>query len=256
LDITNQEAVRSAFAELKPDTIVNAAAYTAVDRAESEPELCHNVNAEGARIVALAAHACGSRLVQISTDFVFEGKSSTPYLPDDTPNPLSVYGESKLRGERAVLETLAERAVVLRTAWIYSAWGRNFVLKMLQVMTDRGEVSVVADQFGSPTSARSLARTLWHLVIQADVHGIHHWTDAGVASWYDFAVAIAEGGSALNLVPAGVEVKPINTVEYPTPARRPAYSVLNTRATNVALGIEPMHWRENLGEILREIAGG
>jgi dTDP-4-dehydrorhamnose reductase len=254
LDITCEGAVRDAFTDLRPDIVLNAAAYTAVDRAESEPELCHAVNARGARLLAMAAAANGTRFVHVSTDFVYDGKSSTPYAPDDAPHPLGVYGESKLLGERAVLEVLAERAAVVRTAWIYSAWGRNFVCTMLQLMAERGAVRVVADQVGSPTSSRSLARTLWQLARRTDVHGIQHWTDAGLASWYDFAVAIAEEAAALNLVPSSVSVTPISTSEHPTAARRPAYSVLDSRATNARLEVTPVHWRKNLRETLREIA--
>jgi dTDP-4-dehydrorhamnose reductase len=256
LDITRQEAVFAALANTRPDTVLNVAAYTAVDRAESESQICHSVNAGGARALAIAARAQGARLIQVSTDYVYDGNSSVPYSPDIVPHPVSVYGESKLRGEQAVLDTLAERATVLRTAWVYSAWGNNFVRKMLQLMSERGAVSVVSDQVGSPTSARSLARALWKLVAHLDIQGIHHWTDAGLASWYDFAVAIAEDGRCLNLVPPNVDVEPISTLEYPTAARRPSYSVLDSRATGAALGIAPVHWRKNLRETLREIAGG
>jgi dTDP-4-dehydrorhamnose reductase len=256
LDITHDEAVRAAIGTIRPGIILNAAAYTAVDRAEREPQACHSVNADGARFLALAALAHDARLVHVSTDYVYDGESSIPYAPDVAPHPLNAYGESKWRGEQAVLSILGERVTVLRTAWIYSAWGNNFVHKMLQLMAERGAVRVVADQVGSPTSARSVARILWHIVRRPDVHGIHHWTDSGRISWYDFAVAIAQDGSSLDLLPASVQVSPISTMEYPTPARRPRYSVLDSSRTCAALGIQPMDWRENLRQTLREIANG
>jgi dTDP-4-dehydrorhamnose reductase len=154
-----------------------------------------------------------------------------------------------------VQEVLGERATILRTAWVYSSRGQNFVLTMLRLMREKRRVRVVADQVGTPTSARSVANALWELV-RRSLRGIHHWTDAGVASWYDFAVAIAEEGSGLGLVPTGVEVIPIATEDYPTAARRPAYSVLDKRVTTEALEIRPVHWRENLRLTLQEIASG
>jgi dTDP-4-dehydrorhamnose reductase len=256
LDITSRESVVATISDVQPDVIVNAAAYTAVDRAESEPDTCNKVNADGARLLAVGAREHGARLLQVSTDYVFDGATSVPYHPDAIPHPLGVYGESKRRGEQLVLEALGDRAIVLRTAWVYAAWGSNFVRKMLQLMAERHVVSVVADQVGSPTSARSVAQVLWRLVGGTELHGIYHWTDAGVASWYDLAVAIAEEGRAFKLVSAGIDVKPISTSEYPTPARRPHYSVLDTHLTRVALEMRPKHWRDNLRETLKEIAGG
>ncbi|HKE43791.1 MAG TPA: dTDP-4-dehydrorhamnose reductase [Steroidobacteraceae bacterium] len=256
LDITSEESVRATVRKMQPDVIVNVAAYTAVDRAESEVDQCNQVNAQGAQYLAQCAQECGARLLQVSTDYVFDGTSTTPYQADASPRPLNVYGESKLRGERAVLETLADRAVVLRTAWVYAAAGSNFLRTMLRLMSERRQVRVVSDQVGSPTAARSIADVLWRLVARTDAHGIHHWTDAGVASWYDFAVAIAEEGAALKLLPPQIEVSPISTQEYPTPARRPAYSVLDKRATCALLGLQPVHWRTSLRAVMSEIASG
>lgn len=254
LDIAHEDAVRATVARIQPDAILNAAAYTAVDRAESEAVPCHNVNEHGAGFLATSARECGARLVHISTDFVFDGTASIPYSPDSVPRPINVYGESKWRGEQAVLGILGDRAVILRTAWVYSARGNNFVCKMLRLMREQGEVNVVADQFGTPTAAHSVARALWELVRRTDLGGIHHWTDAGVASWYDFAVAIAEEASALELLPADVVVRPIRTEDFPTPARRPRFGVLDKRSTSIALGLQPRHWRDNLRETLKEIA--
>jgi dTDP-4-dehydrorhamnose reductase len=262
LDIADASAVSDYVRLHVPDVIINAAAYTAVDRAESEPELARKVNADGPRHLAAAANAAtgaarapGIRLIHLSTDFVFDGAASVPYRPEAATNPLGVYGATKLAGERAVLEGLPGRSVVLRTAWVYAAEGANFVRTMLRVMKANGTVRVVADQVGTPTAARSLAETIWQLVAKPDVTGIHHWTDAGVASWYDFAVAIAEEGALLGLVPANVTVNPIATAEYPTPARRPSYSVLD-KTSLTSLGLTPLHWRKRLRSVLGEMKGG
>lgn len=256
LDISREDAVRAITDSVRPDVIVNAAAYTAVDRAETESAACYQVNAEGPRFLAKSAKDQGARLLHISTDFVYDGKASSPYLPDAIPRPLGVYGASKRRGEEAVLETLGSGALVLRTAWVYAAWGNNFLRTMLRLMAERRSVRVVADQVGSPTAARSLADVLWRFVERRDIHGIYHWTDAGVASWYDFAVAIAEEGALMKLLPPDVEVSPISTEEYLTPARRPAYSVLDKRSTYAVLGLRPVHWRTGLRATLGEIARG
>jgi dTDP-4-dehydrorhamnose reductase len=252
LDVSDEQAVESYVRAHSPDVIVNAAAHTAVDRAESEPELARRVNADGPRHLAASARGVGARLIQISTDFVFDGAASVPYQPDSPTNPLSVYGVTKLAGETAVLEALPEHSVILRTSWVYASEGSNFVRTMLRVMKANGSVRVVADQVGTPTSARSLAATLWAIVDKPEIKGIHHWTDAGVASWYDFAVAIAEEGAQLQLVSSEVTVTPIATVEYPTPARRPPYSILDKKSL-ASLGIVPLHWRKRLRSVLGEI---
>jgi len=255
LDIADGGAIGAYVREHSPEVIINAAAHTAVDRAESEPELARRVNGDGPRYFAVAARAGGARLIHVSTDFVFDGAASLPYRPDAATNPLGVYGMTKLAGEKAVLEVLPERSVVLRTAWVYAAEGNNFVRTMLRIMNANRSVRVVADQVGTPTAARSLAETLWRIVVQADIHGIHHWTDAGVASWYDFAVAIAEEGAKLGLVPDNVVVTPIATADYPTPARRPPYSVLD-KTSLTSSGFTPVHWRKRLRDVLGEMKHG
>ncbi|MDB6087301.1 MAG: rmlD [Gammaproteobacteria bacterium] len=255
LDISDEGAVGSYVRTHAPDVIINAAAHTAVDRAESEPELARRVNGDGPRHLATAAREIGARLIHLSTDFVFDGASSVPYRPDSPTNPLSVYGVTKLAGEAAVLGLIPEHSVILRTSWVYAAEGSNFVRTMLRAMNANGSVRVIADQVGTPTSARSLAETLWAIVDKPDIEGIHHWTDGGVASWYDFAVAIAEEGAHLGLVSSDVSVTPIATVEYPTPARRPSYSVLDKRSLT-ALGFVPVHWRKRLRSVLGEIKNG
>jgi len=255
LDIVAAGSVRERVARERPDVIINAAAYTAVDKAQSEPAQAHAINAAGPGFLATAAAECGARLIHLSTDFVFDGRASSPYPADAPTHPLSVYGTTKLAGERAVLEALPDDALIVRTAWVYAAEGTNFMRTMLRVMRERGAVRVVTDQVGTPTAARPLAMLLWQLAARREIRGIHHWTDAGVASWYDFAVAIAEEGGALGLLPSAVTVTPIATEEYPTPARRPSYSVLDKRSL-MALGYIPTHWRQRLRETLKVLTHG
>jgi len=254
LDIGDERAVGAAVEHYLPDVIINGAAYTAVDRAEKEPDEAQRINAAAPRYLAAAAARHGARLLHISTDFVFDGNSSKPYVPDSPTHPLSTYGASKRAGEEEVLRLLPDRSLVLRTAWVYAAQGHNFLRTMLRLMAANRAVRVVADQVGTPTAARSVATILWRLADCPQYSGIHHWTDAGVASWYDFAVAIAEEGAARGMLPADVDVTPIATEEYPTPARRPAYSVLN-RCSLAPLGMTPVHWRANLRVVLGELGG-
>jgi dTDP-4-dehydrorhamnose reductase len=253
LDIRDLAGVRRAVARSGPDLILNAAAYTAVDRAESESEIAWSVNRDGAAHLARAAVEVGARFAHVSTDFVFDGQSSRAYLPDDAPAPLGVYGASKLAGEIAVQETSPE-ALILRTAWVYSPYGGNFLKTMLRLMGERSEVRVVADQIGTPTSAATLAQALWGLC-QAGAKGVHHHTDAGVASWYDFAQAIAEDAPGVGLLKSQPKVLPIRTEDYPTPARRPAFSVLDKTSTWAILGRPSPHWRCAMRDVLQRLAG-
>jgi dTDP-4-dehydrorhamnose reductase len=255
LDVTDASALEDVIGRFAPDVIINAAAYTAVDRAETERELAHRVNAQGPRLIALAARAQPARLIHLSTDFVFDGTRSRPYRPEDPTHALSIYGASKAAGEQAVREVLPQASVVLRTAWVYAAEGRNFVRTMLRILGAQGSARVVSDQVGTPTAAGSVAQAIWGLIQHRELSGIHHWTDAGVASWYDFAVAIAEEAITLGLLKPGVTVVPITTEEYPTAARRPAFSVLDSRSL-CALGIARVHWRERLRSVLEEIRNG
>jgi len=253
LDITDQAVVLEWINNNRPDWIINAAAYTAVDRAEEQSELAYRVNRDGAANMALAAKQSGAKLIHISTDFVFDGCKSSPYQVDDLPNPRNVYGASKQAGDEAILSTLSGDAVIIRTAWVYSSHGQNFVKTMLRLMSERDELGIVTDQIGTPTSAKGLARMIW-LSMDAGLTGIHHWTDAGVASWYDFAVAIYEEAKALGLLEDRVcKIKPIRTLDYPTPATRPACSVLDKTTTWNTLAIEPDHWRVALRNMLVEL---
>lgn len=248
LDIADADALRACVAKVKPDILFNAAAYTAVDKAESEEALALVVNGTAVGTLANAARDVCSRFVHVSTDFVFDGISGVPYSPDAAPNPVSAYGRTKLAGEQAA----GPDALVVRTAWVYAPTGGNFVRTMLRLMGERPEVRVVADQIGTPTYAPDLAKALWTMAVQG-VTGIHHYTDAGAASWYDFAVAIQEEALAVGLLNKAVPVIPINTADFPTPARRPHYSVLDKNSTFAALGAPAPHWRSNLRVMLGEI---
>ncbi len=249
-DLLDEARVQASVAALRPDLIVNAAAYTAVDQAESDEERAYAVNATAAATLAAAARDAGARFVHISTDFVFNGDSALPYRTDAAPDPLSAYGRTKLAGERLVAAAHPS-ALILRTAWVYAAQGRNFVRTMLKLMAERTELGVVADQIGTPTHAASLARAIWALD-SAGATGMHHWTDAGVASWYDFTVAIHEEALALGLLAAPVSVVPIASSAYPTAARRPHMSVLDKSGSWAITG-PAAHWRQELRLALHEL---
>ncbi|MCX2802177.1 dTDP-4-dehydrorhamnose reductase [Microbulbifer thermotolerans] len=253
LDITNGSQVMQAIADYQPAVVINAAAYTAVDKAEEEVEQAYAANATGPENLAIACKEMGARLIHISTDFVFNGDKSTPYKEQDQVQPLGVYGQSKAAGEAAIQRTLPQ-ALILRTAWVYSAHGANFANTMLRLMKERDQLGVVADQIGTPTSTHTLAEAIYGLLEKPDAEGIYHCTDAGTASWYDFAVAIYEEGKASGLLPAEkqVQIKPIATADYPTPASRPAYSVLDKSRLTAALNRDLPHWRHALREIFRE----
>jgi dTDP-4-dehydrorhamnose reductase len=252
LDIGEAPAVVRALADTMPDWLVNAGAYTAVDLAEDEPEKAAAINDTAVGIIAEAAARTGCRVLHLSTDFVFDGTSSRAYLPSDAPHPLSVYGSTKLGGERRILESGAG-GIVLRTAWVYASAGRNFVLTMLRLMREREQIRVVSDQIGAPTWASGLAGIIWGLVEMQAPAGVYHWTDLGVASWYDFAVAIQEEGLARGLLSRPTEVVPITTADYPTRARRPAFSVLDTSGTRALSAAPTAHWRSNLRKMLDEL---
>jgi len=253
LDITDEDAVRRAVAAHTPQWIVNAAAYTAVDRAEGAPAAAQALNATAVGYLARAAESGAARLVHLSTDFVFDGRASVPYEPNAPPAPVSAYGATKLAGERQALGNGA-RAIVVRTSWVYAAYGQNFVRTMLRVMAERPEVRVVCDQTGSPTWASGLAQVLWRLLALDAAAGIYHWCDAGVASWYDFAVAIQEEALQRGLLRHAVPVLPIRSAQYPTAAQRPAYSVLDSAHTRALTGAPATHWRTQLRKMLDELS--
>ena len=252
LDIGSQESVLKKVQEISPDYVINAAAYTAVDKAETEQENAFKVNTIGASYLANAAREISARLIHLSTDFVFDGTKSTPYKPDDPVAPLSVYGKTKAEGEKLVINQYAANSIILRTSWVYSVTGRNFVKTMLNLMKESNELRVVVDQVGSPTWSKGLALTIWAMVTNNIHAGIYHWSDAGVTSWYDFAVAIYEEARAINLVERQISFIPIPTSKYPTPAKRPYYSVLDCSETNKIWSVQSEHWRTALRKMLIE----
>jgi len=254
LDISEPRQIEALLRELRPQIIINAAAYTAVDQAEKQPEQAFAVNALGPENLARAAIATDLRLIHISSDFVFSGLKPSPYLPCDTAEPLSVYGASKLEGENAVLRIAADRALIVRTSWVYSAYGRNFVKTMLDRFENCPSVQVVADQIGSPTWARGLADALWEMTANTALRGVYHWTDAGVGSWYDLAVAVLDYASVLGLVKRPVTIRPVRTSDYSTVAKRPLMSVLDCTDTWKVLKRMPPHWRHAVKEMLSELA--
>jgi len=246
LDITNRNAVLETVRKIRPDVIINAAAYTAVDKAESEPERAHAINALGPEYLARAAAENHCRLIHVSTDFVFDGKKCTPYTPEDTPNPLNVYGRTKLEGEQRIRKILPENSLIIRTAWVYSQVGHNFLNTMIRLMQEKETLHVVADQFGTPTWTFSLARMLLACTKKPDLSGLLHYTDNGSASWYDFAVSIYDILSARIPNLACRTITPIPSREYPTPATRPGFTVLDKTQAIKATGIMPPHWQHHL----------
>lgn len=247
LDLTNAKAVDSYVANNEITHIVNCAAYTAVDRAEEEMMLCAAVNTDAVKNLAMAADANGAKIIHISTDYVFDGTNHRPYRESDKVNPISQYGTTKRKGETLLL-ALAPQAIIIRTAWLYSAHGKNFVKTMLRLADSQPEIKVVCDQIGTPTFARDLARAVVK-VLQSHqwVPGIYHFTDEGAASWYDFAKAI------FRIAGKDVKVTPIPTEDYPTPASRPSYSILDRTRIKATYGIEIPHWEEALADCLRQL---
>jgi dTDP-4-dehydrorhamnose reductase len=258
LDLADHAACRQAVRDHRPDWVLNAGAYTAVDRAESEPDQALAINAGAPQAFAEALAETGGRLLQVSTDFVFNGAQGSPYRPDQALDPLGVYGATKAAGETAALALPGAR--VLRTSWVYGPVGKNFCLTMLRLHALKaaaGEpLGVVADQVGCPTATHTLAAACWRATgIGADADGprILHWSDAGAASWYDFAVAIGELGVAVGLLERAAEVRPLTTADYPTPAQRPSYSLLDCTASRQSLEMDPIHWRASLAQVLAEV---
>ena len=253
LDLADAAACRALVQEHKPDWLINAGAYTAVDQAEREAELAQAVNAGAPAAFAEALQAMGGRLLQVSTDFVFNGSQGSPYRPDQPVDPLGVYGASKAAGETAAAEVLdPARLCILRTSWVYGPVGKNFLLTMLRLTREREQLGVVADQVGCPTATQGLAQACW-AVLEHRAAGVHHWSDAGAASWYDFAVAISELGMSAGLLENPARINPITTADYPTPAQRPSYSLLDCTGTRQALHLPPLHWREALRQVIGDV---
>ena len=256
IDVDKADSVSNTLGSNQFDAVINASAYTAVDLAESEREDAFALNANAVSNLAQFCEQEGCYFLHISTDFVFDGLKSAPYHEDDLINPIGVYGESKAEGEKLVTNAVSDNWAIVRTSWVYSSVGNNFVKTMLRLMSDKEELGVVGDQIGTPTSAKSLAETLVKMC-QQKVAGLFHYTDAGVASWYDFAVAIQNIAFEKELLSKKIPVKSITTSDYPTPAKRPSYSVLDkTKILKHCDKLELAHWQVKLSEVLDEIKQG
>ena len=247
LDITDPAAIEACVADNRINLIVNCAAYTAVDKAESDQALCALLNATAPRHLAEAAQHHGAGLIHISTDYVFDGTAHVPYQEDHLVNPQTIYGHTKAEGEEAVRQACEQYAIV-RTGWLYSPWGNNFVKTMLRLGHEREELGVIFDQIGTPTSARSLARALYAIIGQGIQTGTYHFAGEGVASWYDFTLAIHRLAGITTC-----RVRPLHTEEYPTPAHRPHYSVLDKTKFKQTYGLTIPHWMESLRECIQEL---
>lgn len=259
LNIADAAQIELQFKQSKPDIVINAAAYTAVDKAETEQDKAFAVNNQGVQNLALACKSYGAFLMHVSTDFVFDGTHSKPYQPYDLPCPISIYGESKLAGEQKVNQVLTCKALIVRTAWVYSTQGNNFVKTMLRLMAEKEQLGVIYDQVGTPTWAKGLAKWLWAMSVKvgdipcSEFTPIYHWTDAGVASWYDFAVAIQELAIEKGMLDKDIPILPIDTVQYPTPAKRPSFSLIDKSSAEAVAGIKTVHWRKQLSDMLDEL---
>lgn len=238
LDITNANAIAAVFSGGQFDGVINCAAYTAVDKAESEGEMAYRINAEGAGMLASAARKNNCRFIHFSTDFVFDGSIKRPLLEDDKTNPLSVYGASKLAGEKKVMGSNPD-AIIIRTSWVYSSYGHNFVKTILRLCRERDVLNIVNDQIGSPTYARDLAAAVIQILPKWKP-GVYNYSNGGIATWYEFALAIRD------IAGLKTKINPIETSQYPTPATRPKYSVLDKQKIKSAFGLQIPEWRDSL----------
>lgn len=253
-DICDVQQVQQQIETHLPDVVVNATAYTKVDQAESEVTQAYAINRDGIKLMGEICAQRGIKLLHISTDFVFDGKVNEAYQPDSACHPLSIYGASKRAGEEALASIEGLNYLIVRTAWVYSGRGKNFVTTMLRLMQSRDEISVVNNQLGTPTWANSLARWIWQVIeLTQWPSTIYHWTDAGAASWYDFAYAINELAVQEGLLSNTINIIPIPDYEYPTPAKRPKFSILNTQSAQQLSGITATHWMTNLRTMLKAL---
>ncbi len=245
LDITKEEQITAFFDREEIKYCINCAAYTAVDKAESEPEFARNVNEKGARFLAKSCEEYNAVFIQISTDFVFDGKQSFPYTETDKTTPLSIYGVTKLDGEKATISSV-QKHFIIRTSWLYSEYGNNFLKTMLRLGEEREELSVVCDQIGTPTYAGNLAEIILKIIAEnSDSYGVYHYSNEGVASWYDFAKAIFEESETK------IKLLPIKTEEFLTPAKRPSYSVMDKSKIKETFNLEIPYWRDSLRSVLK-----
>ena len=252
LDISDEVGVNKVVVGFNPDVVINAAAYTAVDKAESEVDLAYAVNAGGPEYLAKACASVSAALIHISTDYVFAGDQAVPYVETDATGPTGIYGQSKLAGEQAVIEHCAKH-IILRTAWVFGAHGNNFVKTMLRLGAERDELGIVADQFGAPTSARGIAETCLNIAEQLDGNpqwGVYHYSGAPYASWFEFAQEIFEESVAAGVLAKAPKLNAITTEQFPTPAKRPSNSRLNCGKIDMAFGIKPDKWRDRLRDMI------
>ena len=255
INLLDANDVKAKLGNYKCSGVINASAYTAVDKAETDELLAYDLNELAVRHLAQACKQLDIHLVHVSTDYVFAGDKGSPYLPTDLVAPNGVYGASKAAGEHELLQTHAQGSCVLRTSWVYSTQGTNFVTTMLRLMKEKPSLGVIDDQIGSPTSSSTLA-IVWLSALQNKLQGVHHVSDEGVASWYDFAASILDIGLELGLLDKGIPIKPIPSSEYPTPAKRPHYSVLCKASLKQNLpDIQLPNWRHALRQVIGEIAG-
>lgn len=259
LDIRSSKAVEAKLSALDANIIINAAAYTAVDQAEQDRENAFASNEQGAANIASWAATNEAWLIHISTDFVFDGEAVSPYEPASEPSPIGVYGESKLAGEVKVQQLLPNAGTIIRTSWLYSEFGNNFVKTMLRLMKERSELSVVDDQIGSPSSTHSLAAVIFAMIRKAQscdeqASGLYHWSDGARISWFDFSQAIQRQGMQFGLLSNEIPIRPIAGSEYPTPARRPAYSVLDRSKTLAEFDCPDLDWEQQLAVVIQAIA--
>ena len=260
LDFSSPSLCYQYIIDLKPDWVINAAAFTAVDLAEEQHNLSYKVNSESPREIAKALNEIGGKLIHISTDYVFKGDSGKPYKTFDKRYPLNTYGKSKAMGEDNIRNVFSDQnnAIILRTSWLMGAVGKNFVLKMLHLIEEKNMLKVISDQVSAPTSTRSLSDICWRLITNVtegkNVSPVLHWSDAGVASWYDVAYAISEFGESFNLIKKAANIVPVKSSEYPTIAVRPSFSVLDISDTILEIGQSPLNWRHELMKTVRQIS--
>jgi dTDP-4-dehydrorhamnose reductase len=255
VDIASSSSLIDTLTAYQAEAVINASAYTAVDQAESDTENAYALNALSVGNIAQACKSLSIPLIHISTDFVFHGDKGAPYLPNDDINPLGVYGASKAEGEKLITQIYPENSAIIRTSWVYSTHGNNFVKTMLKLMSCKPELGIISDQIGSPTYAKGLAEAcILSLTNTVKLNGIHHYTDTGVASWFDFAVAIQNMGLEFGLLDKKIPIKPITTAQYPTPAHRPHYSVLSKTSLVEALPeVTLLYWQEQLRNMMAEL---
>lgn len=247
-NILDRESLKTLFEEQRPSYVINCAAYTAVDRAEDDVEICRNVNRDGAAIIAHLCENYQATLIHVSTDFVFEGSGHSLLNENDIAEPVNIYGVTKLEGEREVVAVL-KKHFIIRTSWLYSEYGNNFVKSMLKLAKERSELNIIADQIGTPTYAIDLAETILAIIASGKTdYGVYHYSNEGVTSWYDFAIAIFEISNI------SIKVNPISTSQYPTRAVRPHFSVMDKSKIKASFGIEVPYWRSSLSRCIQQLS--